>query len=268
MSRKIKQITATEFINSNLANFGSDLETHVKKTSANSAAEWNNFKHALANKDRFHIWRIEKFHVVPWPRNLYGTWYNGDSYILCVVDYDARGSPIVFDIHFWIGINSTLDEAGVAAYKTVELDTFLNGVATQYRELQGHESQLFLSYMRYEVIEGGVESGFHHISSGLPVGSDSIESRDFQPKTYVIKGHSIRAFTLDAKMSEQACYILDLGQSAYVYEGSESTAMERIMIMYAIERIELHRCKKLKVIRDRIRYCDAVLNAKNAGISS
>jgi hypothetical protein len=38
------------------------------------------------------------------------------------------------------------DEYGTAAYKTVELDTFLDDKAVQYREVQGSESQLFLGY--------------------------------------------------------------------------------------------------------------------------
>ena len=38
------------------------------------------------------------------------------------------------------------DEYGTAAYKTVELDNFLDDKAVQHREVEGRESDLFLSY--------------------------------------------------------------------------------------------------------------------------
>ena len=111
------------------------------------------------------MWRIENFKVVPWPKAQYGNFYTGDSYIVLNTYKEKDDSPkLLYDVHFWIGSESSQDEYGTAAYKTVELDDHLGGVPVQHREVHGFESPLFLSYFKIvRFHSGGVDTGFKHV---------------------------------------------------------------------------------------------------------
>uniref|UniRef100_A0A2N9IF71 Gelsolin-like domain-containing protein n=1 Tax=Fagus sylvatica TaxID=28930 RepID=A0A2N9IF71_FAGSY len=127
------------------------------------------------------IWRIENFQPVPLPKSEHGKFYMGDCYIVLQTS-QGKGGAYIFDIHFWIGKDSSQDEAGTAAIKTVELDAVLGGRAVQHRELQGYESDKFLSYFKPCIIplEGGVASGFK-----------KPEEEEFETRLYVCKGKRV-----------------------------------------------------------------------------
>ncbi|KAH9500586.1 hypothetical protein Btru_076981, partial [Bulinus truncatus] len=88
---------------SNLALFGSETEKNVKKESAQTEPAWKN----AGEKVGLQIWRIVKFKVTVWPKDDYGKFYEGDSYIVLNTYKEEGGDQLLYDIHFWIGKYST-----------------------------------------------------------------------------------------------------------------------------------------------------------------
>jgi len=134
-------------------------------------------------KSGIEIWRIENFKPVTVPQESHGKFFTGDSYIVLKTTASRSGS-LHHDIHYWLGKDSSQDEAGAVAVMTVELDSALGGRAVQYREVQGHETEKFLSYFKPCIIpqEGGVASGFNHV-----------KPEEHQTRLYICKGkHVVR----------------------------------------------------------------------------
>ena len=119
-------------------------------------------------KPGLQIWRIENKVPKPWPEKQFGKFYEGDSYICLKTKQKPSSSSFEWDIFFWLGDESSQDEQGIAAYKTVELDEFLGGGPVQHREAQGHESTEFMQLFKsVQYLKGGVASGFKHVERGV-----------------------------------------------------------------------------------------------------
>ncbi|DAZ92737.1 TPA: hypothetical protein N0F65_002902 [Lagenidium giganteum] len=132
-------------------------------------------------------------------------------------------AALTWNIHFWLGKETSADESGVAAYKTVELDDSLGGGPVQYRECQGFESELFLSYFKkngLEYLKGGVASGFTKVER------DVYETRLFQ-----LKGkRTVRVTEVPLKntsLTNDDVYVLDAGLELYVFNGKTANRMEK-----------------------------------------
>jgi len=202
----------------NIANLGSDLDHKIKAASANKEPAWDN-----AGKEQgLLVWRIEKFHVKPIEKNTYGQFFSGDSYI--VLHTIKQGDSFSYDIHFWLGDHTSQDEAGTAAYKTVELDEKLGGIPVQYREVHGHESERFISYFNppaLRVLDGGIESGFHHV-----------KPHEYKARLFQVKGKGSHIAVHQVSLARDSLnsgdvFILDDGKELYQWNGKASSHAEK-----------------------------------------
>ncbi|KAG1701627.1 hypothetical protein DVH05_010931 [Phytophthora capsici] len=176
-------------------------------------------------------WRIEDLQPVAVPSSDLHKLHTGDSYIFLKTSEATTG--LKWDIHFWLGKETSQDESGVAAYKTVELDDALGGVAVQHRECQGYESALFLSYFKatgLQYLEGGVASGFNEVKRD-----------DYVTRLYRIKGkRTVRVEQVPLKSSSLSvddAYVLDAGLEIYLYAGEEANRLEKAKALEFISKI-------------------------------
>ncbi|XP_051138716.1 villin-2-like [Andrographis paniculata] len=175
------------------------------------------------------IWRIENFQPVPLSKSDYGKFYSGDSYIILQTS-SGKGGSYLYDVHFWLGKDTSQDEAGTAAIKTVELDAMLGGRAVQYRELQGHESDKFLSYFKPCIIplEGGIASGFK-----------TPEEEEFETRLYTCKGkrvvHLKQVPFSRSSLNHDDVFILDTENKIYQFNGANSNIQERAKALEVIQ---------------------------------
>jgi len=175
------------------------------------------------------IWRIENMKVVAVPKEKYGSFHSGDSYIVL----NTKQINKEWDIHFWLGKDSSADEMGACAYKTFELDEYLGGGPVQYREVQGHESSQFLSLFKggVQYLEGGVESGFKKVDR------DHFDARLLHCKgARHVRVHQVPLTA--ASLNEGDVFILDLGRKIIQWNGADSSRKEKMRGMDVSRKIK------------------------------
>ncbi|NXX59866.1 VILI protein, partial [Scopus umbretta] len=171
------------------------------------------------------IWRIENMEMVPVPTKSYGSFYEGDCYIL--LSTRKTGNSFSYNIHYWLGKESSQDEQGTAAIYTTQMDDHLNMVAVQHREVQGHESETFRAYFKQGLIykKGGVASGMKHVETNTYNVQRLLHVKG---KKNVVAGEVEMSWK---SFNRGDVFLLDLGQLIIQWNGPESNRNERLKAM-------------------------------------
>jgi len=240
---------------SNVEDIGSSIDKAQRMMAAKTEKEWEN----AGSKPGLEIWRVENsrtendnpdFGIKRVPAEDYRKFYRGDSYILLYTYTDSETDSLRWNVHYWIGSESTADEYGVAAYKTVELDDLLGGAPVQYREMEGYESDLFLSYFgsggvcpgSIQILEGGHASGFR-----------KVEQQEFSPRLFWVRREagvmlcSEVAMGLDS-LNRGDCFLLDSGSKVFIYRGDESDPFEKNKAATVAKEMEGERNGRCKCV--------------------
>jgi gelsolin len=221
---------------SNMANYGSEEHRQMRQDAARGEPAWE----GAGNNPGIEIWRIEKFQVVRWPQDRYGEFYSGDSYIILHTKLDDEGKK-EYDAFFWLGAETTQDEMGTAAYKTVELDDLLGDEPVQYREVQGNETKRFLDlFDRMTILDGGIETGFTHV-----------KPTEYQPRLMHITGHKkhVQVYQVPIRpesLNDTDCFVLDAGLKIFQFNGTRSSAWEKRKANAVVDELQAQRHGKVR----------------------
>jgi len=214
-----------------MANYGSKEHKDARKAAAASEKEFV----GAGQKPGLEVWRVENrrtksdtpdFGVKRWPKEDYGSFYSGDSYLVLntyKVKVDGKETDkLGWDVHFWLGKDSSQDEIGVAAYKAIELDDLLDDGPVQHREVQTAESPMFQTYFpAMQYMEGGIASGFR-----------TVKPEEYVPRLFQVRqsAKSVRAFEVPVtikSLNDGDVFILDAGLKIFCFQGSSASSFEK-----------------------------------------
>ncbi|KAJ9557914.1 hypothetical protein OSB04_012528 [Centaurea solstitialis] len=174
------------------------------------------------------IWRIENSKPVPVAESSYGKFYTRDTYIVLKSNATKSGG-FRYDIHYWLGKDTSQDEAGTAAIKTGELDGVLGGRSVQYRELQGHETDMFLSYFKPCIMPREREFEEHKNRMFICRGKHVVHIKEASP-SFVPCARS--------SLSHDDIFILDGKNKIFQFNGYNTSIQDRARALEVVQYIK------------------------------
>ncbi|KAJ4782467.1 Villin-like 1 [Rhynchospora pubera] len=101
----------------------------------------------VGDKPGLDIWCILNLNLVPIPKSSHGKFFSGNAYLILHTNVLKTGVRQNY-VHYWLGEDAKEVDCALASEKAIELDMALGSCTVQYREVQGSESEKFLSYFR------------------------------------------------------------------------------------------------------------------------
>jgi advillin len=173
------------------------------------------------------IWRIQNLEKVEVPKEIYGQFYGGDSYII-LHSVTPPSGKIMHVIYFWQGRQSSTDEKAASALWATRLDEEMGGSPIQVRVIQGKEPAHFRALFKGQMIvhAGGNASGFSNVDDQDSYDTDGVS-------LYHIKGTSTLN-TAASQVDEVATslnsgdvFVLVTPKVVYQWQGSGSSPEEQ-----------------------------------------
>lgn len=179
-------------------------------------------------KGKLEIWRIEDMEMAPWPREKYGHFYGGDSYVM-LYTY-LQNSKECRIIYFWQGLKSSQDEKAASAVHAVALDDKYGGEPVQCRVVQNKEPpHLYLVMKQFGgmvIHEGGRASGFKNVQDQDSYDTDG--TRLFQIRgTNEFNTRAIQVPEKASSLNSGDVFCLETPKNVFLWFGKNCTGDER-----------------------------------------
>ncbi|GAB4859960.1 actin filament capping [Ancistrocladus abbreviatus] len=178
------------------------------------------------------IWCSENLQLVPVPKSSQGKFFSGSAYLVLHTAFLKDGTA-QHDIHYWIGNHATEVDSAMASDKALELDMTLGSCTVQYKEIQGQETEKFLSYFKPCVIP--VEGVF----------SSRTEQSDcatYKVSLLACKGdHAVSVKEVPfsrSSLNHTDVFILDTASKIFLFCGYKSSIQERAKALEVVQFIK------------------------------
>jgi hypothetical protein len=171
------------------------------------------------------IWRIESMKKAPLPKDQYGQFYAGDSYVL-LYSYKINGKD-AWIIYFWQGRDSSTDEKAASAIVAAQMDKDMGGAPVQVRVVQNKEPNHFLTLFKGKMIvhEGGHASGFKNRGDKDSYDADGISLFHIKG-TNEMNTRAIQVPEKAASLNSGDCFALLTPDAVHIWQGKGANATE------------------------------------------
>ncbi|CAF0945256.1 unnamed protein product [Adineta steineri] len=190
------------------------------------------FDEAVGHIAGITCWEIENFLPKQLERQLNGTFYTGDCYIVLHSMVELSGT-MDWNIYFWIGKDATLDKQACAAMHAVNLRNMLGASCRTQREEQTDESEEFLALFNnhLRVIDGArTETGFWVV-------------RDIEHPTRFYRASGTQKLHVElvavsaTSLDPRYVLFLDIGPKIYIWTGKKCHNMTKAKTRLFVEKI-------------------------------
>ncbi|XP_038981057.1 villin-1 isoform X3 [Phoenix dactylifera] len=179
------------------------------------------------------VWGMENNgRLVPMPKSSHGKFFSGSAYIILSTAVLKSGLTR-HDIHYWLGKDANEVDASMASDKAIELDAALGSRAVQYREVQGFETEKFLSYFKPCIIP--LEGVFSSELQGLGGKSYRVSLLSCTGDHVV----HVREVPLSrSSLNHSDVFILDTQSKIFLFSGRNSSMQERAKALEVVQYIK------------------------------